>query len=102
MPSETLKPRERPIAPGGPAPDFTLLDQDRKEWRLSEAATKGDVVLSFFPFAFTGVCGLENKCITTEMGSWQKKGSQVVGVSCDSTFALKEWAAKEGFKHTLL
>jgi peroxiredoxin len=60
------------------------------------------VVLAFFPFAFTGVCGTENKCITAEMAAWREKGAQVVGVSCDSPFVLREWAAKEGFKHTLL
>lgn len=98
----TLTPREKPVAAGDTIPDFTLLDQDRKEWKLSDAANKGDVIISIFPFAFTGVCGTENKCITAEMASWQKKGATVVGLSCDSTFALKAWAAQEGFKHTLL
>ena len=102
MPAQTLQHRTSPVSAGDTVQDFTLMDQDRKEWTLSAAAKKGDVVLSLFPFAFTGVCGTENKCITAEMASWQKKGAQVVGISCDSMFALKEWAAKEGFKHTLL
>jgi len=102
MANESLKPRATPITLGEVAPDFVLLDQDRKEWKLSDAAKKGDVVISLFPFAFTGVCGTENKCITAEMSAWQAKGAQVVGLSCDSTFVLKEWATKEGFKHTLL
>lgn len=102
MPSDTLKPRDRFIAAGDAVPDFTLQDQDRKEWKLSDAARKGDVVLCFFPFAFTGVCGTEMKCISAEMAQWQKKGATVVGVSCDSPFVLKEWAAKEGFQHTML
>jgi peroxiredoxin len=102
MPAPAPKPRDTFVSAGTEIQDFTLQDQDRKEWTLSEAAKKGDVVLAFFPFAFTGVCGTENKCITSEMASWQKKGAQVVAVSCDSPFVLKEWAAKEGFKHTLL
>lgn len=102
MAKETLKPRTKFIAAGDSAPDFTLQDQERKDWKLSDAAKRGDVVLCFFPFAFTGVCGTEMKCITDEMASWRKKGAQVVGISCDSPFALKEWAAKEGFKHTVL
>jgi peroxiredoxin len=102
MPNETIKPRDRFITAGEPAPDFTLQDQERKDWRLSDAAKKGDVVLCFFPFAFTGVCGTEMKCISAEMAAWQKKGTTVVGISCDSPFVLKEWAAKEGFKHTML
>ena len=99
---QTLKPRDAFVKAGETVQDFTLQDQDRKEWTLSEAAKKGDVVLCFFPFAFTGVCGTEMKCISAEMAAWQKKGATVVGVSCDSPFVLNEWANKEGFKHTLL
>jgi mycoredoxin-dependent peroxiredoxin len=95
-------PRTTTIAKGDTAPDFTLQDQNKAEWTLAEAVKKGDVVLSFFPFAFTGVCGTEMKCVTAEMASWQGKGATVVGVSCDSPFVLKAWAEKEGMKHTLL
>jgi peroxiredoxin len=100
--NDHLKPREKPIAVGEIAPDFTLMDQNRQEWKLSDNVKKGDVVLCFFPLAFTGVCGTEMKCITTEMAAWQKKGAQVVGVSCDSFATLKAWADEEGFQHTLL
>jgi peroxiredoxin len=102
MRNDHLKPREKPIAAGDPAPDFTLLDQDRKEWKLSEAIKTGDLVLCFFPLAFTGVCGTEMKCVSDEMASWKKKGAKVVGVSCDSFATLKAWAEKEGYKQTLL
>lgn len=94
--------RSTPVAAGDTIADFTLPDQDRKDWRLSDAAKRGDVVLCFFPFAFTGVCGTEMKCITTEMASWQQKGATVVGISCDSSFVQKAWANAEGFKHTIL
>ncbi|MBX3405801.1 MAG: redoxin domain-containing protein [Phycisphaeraceae bacterium] len=94
--------RSLPIAAGDAAPDFVLQNQDRQDWKLAEAVKKGDVVLCFFPFAFTGVCGTEMKCISGEMAEWQKKGAQVVGVSCDSPFVLKAWAAAEGFSHDLL
>lgn len=102
MPSDNLKPRDKAIAAGEIVPDFTLKTQDRAEWKLSDAVKKGDVVLSFFPFAFTGVCGTEMQCITREMAAWQKKNASVVGISCDSMFTLKAWAEKEGLKHTLL
>ena len=102
MPSPALPARDKPIAVGDAVPDFTLQTQERAEWKLSDALKKADVVLSLFPFAFTGVCGTEMQCITREMADWQKKGAQVVGVSCDSPFVLKAWAEKEGFKHTLL
>lgn len=102
MRNDHLKPREKPIGAGETAPDFTLLDQNRKEWKLSDALRSGDVVLCFFPLAFTGVCGTEMKCITAEMESWKGKDAQVVGVSCDSFAVLKAWADAEGFKQTLL
>jgi peroxiredoxin len=102
MKNEQLKPRERPITVGEIAPDFVLMDQNRQEWRLSEALRKGDVVLGFFPMAFTGVCGTEMKCITAGMGEWQKNGAEVVGISGDSFATLKAWADQEGLKQTLL
>ena len=49
--------RDTFVSEGDPVQDFTLQDQDRKDWKLSDAARKGDVVLAFFPFAFTGTCG---------------------------------------------
>ncbi len=94
--------RSLPVAAGDDAPDFTLQTQSRDDWRLADAIGQGDVVLCFFPFAFTGVCATEMKCITREMEDWKKKGAQVVGVSCDSPFVLKAWAQSEGFEHTLL
>lgn len=102
MQNAHLKPREKPITAGEPAPDFTLMDQHKKEWKLADAAKKGDVVLCFFPLAFTGVCGTEMKCVNDEMAQWQTKGANVVGVSCDSFATLKAWADQLGLKQTLL
>jgi peroxiredoxin len=94
--------RETIIAPGELAPDFVLKDQNRADWRLSTALAKGDVVLCFFPLAFTGVCTAEMKCVSEEIARWTAKGAQVVGVSCDSFAVLKVWAEKEGYKQTFL
>lgn len=97
-----LNPRESVIQPGETAPDFTLKTQDRADWSLSDAVKKGDVILCFYPLAFTGVCGTEMNCITKDLAQWTAKGAQVVGVSCDSFAANKAWAEQQGFKHTLL
>lgn len=102
MANEHLKPRERPLSVGETAPDFVLPDQTKKEWRLSDAVKKGDVVLCFFPLAFTSTCSVEMKCVNDEMANWQKKGATVVGVSCDSFATLKAWAEQMGLKQTLL
>lgn len=42
------------IAEGKPAPDFTLLDENGKKWRLSKLKGKKNVVLAFYPKDFTG------------------------------------------------
>lgn len=102
MPAQILPVRESPIKSGDAVPDFELQDQLRAAWKLSDSVKKGDVVLCLFPFAFTGVCGIEMKCISREMAEWSAKGATVVGLSCDSPFVLKAWADAEGLKHTML
>ncbi|MGD9790874.1 MAG: redoxin domain-containing protein [Phycisphaerales bacterium] len=102
MAQQTLTARTSPIGVGDVAPDFTLVDQDRKEWTLSEAVKKGDVVLAFVPFAFTGVCTTEMKCVTSDMANWTGKGMSVVGISCDSFAANKAWSEQEGYTHPIL
>jgi peroxiredoxin len=102
MKNEHLKPRDRVIAVGEAAPDFTLTDQDRKPWSLSEHVKKGDVVLCFVPLAFTGVCSTEMKCVNDDFAKWSERGATVVGVNCDSFAANQAWAEKEGYAHRLL
>lgn len=97
-----LKPRDTFIQPGEAAPDFVLKDQNKAEWRLSDALKKGDVVLCFYPLDFSPVCSTEMKCANDEMSKWAAKGAQVVGVSCDSFFVHDAWAKQLGLKQTLL
>lgn len=102
MQNANLAPRPSPITVGEIAPDFTLTDQNRNEWKLSDAVRKGDVVLSFIPLAFTGVCSTEMKCISDDAAKWVARGATVVGVNCDSFAVNKVWAEKEGYTHTIL
>lgn len=98
----TLAPRAELIREGQIAPDFTLTTETRDAWRLSDHVKRGDVVLSFFPFAFTGVCSTEMRCVTDEMSQWEANGATVVGISCDSFAALAEWKKQMGYSQTLL
>ncbi|MBC7833859.1 MAG: redoxin domain-containing protein [Phycisphaerales bacterium] len=102
MANETLTVREKPIQVGMTAPDFTLTTQDRAEWMLGNELKKGEVVLCFYPLDFSPVCSTEMKCVTEEMDRWTAKSAQVVGISCDSFYAHKAWAAQLGLKQTLL
>jgi len=101
-PTTALPTRDSVIQTGDIAPDFTLLDQDRNEWTLSEAAISGPVVLCFYPLAFTGVCGTEMECVNNEFSRWSEQGAQIVGVSCDSFATQNAWGEQMGFKHRLL
>lgn len=102
MKNPHLTPRNAPISVGEFAPDFTLSDQNRAEWKLSEALKKGDVVLAFVPFAFTSTCSVEMKCISDDFTKWSGKGATVVGVCCDSFAANRAWADKDGYTHLIL
>lgn len=103
MPATTdLPTRSQPIAAGDPAPDFTLLDQERNEWTLTDAVGRGDVALCFYPMDFSPVCSEEMRCVNEEVERWEAKGVQVVGISCDSFFTHKAWADAMGLKQTLL
>jgi peroxiredoxin len=97
-----LPPRETPLNVDDIVPDFVLPDQDRREWRLSDAVRQGDVVLAFVPFAFTGVCSTEMKCISADFDKWSGKGAAVVAVNCDSPFVNKKWSEIEGYRHRIL
>lgn len=100
--TSNLPTRTQPLAAGDPAPDFTLMTQNREEWTLSEALDKGDVALCFYPMDFSPVCSAEMKCVNDEFDAWSDKGVQVVGVSCDSFFVHQAWAQSMGLKQTLL
>ncbi|USN99167.1 MAG: redoxin domain-containing protein [Phycisphaeraceae bacterium] len=102
MAQTTLTPRETLIGAGQAAPGFTLQTQNREEWSLAEHVKNGDVVLCFFPFAFTGVCGTEMECLSKEFARWTAGGASVAGISCDSFAALKAWTEREGYTHTML
>lgn len=104
-PNAHLKPREQIVQVGEVAPDFTLPSQAKGEsFKLSDALKKGEVIISFFPFAFTGVCGTEMECLTKELETFKAHGhhGQPVGLSCDSAPALRVWAEQLHLKHPLL
>ena len=102
MTTATLAPRTDPIQPGEPAPDFTLKDQDGNEWTLSKALALGEVVICFYPMAFSGVCEGEMACATNDLELFENMGATVIGISGDSWFTQKAWAEKLGLKQTLL
>lgn len=87
---------------GDTVPDFTLVDQSGDEVTLSVLAAQRNVLIVFFPFAFSSICTGEMLEIQLNIDEFVNDRVQVVGVSCDSTYALKAWAAREGYRFPLL
>jgi len=84
-----------PIAVGSKAPDFTLKTKTAeglKDVKLSDQLGKKQVVLLFFPLAFTGVCTQEMCDITSGLSQYSGLNAEVYGISVDSPFAQEAWA----------
>lgn len=91
-----------PLAVGTKAPAFTLKDQNNQEVSLADYAGKKNVLLVFYPFAFTGVCEGEMCAIRDNLSDYESDTVQVLTVSVDSPFTHKVWAQREGFEFPLL
>jgi len=90
------------IQVGATAPDFTLKDQDQKEFKLSELKGKRNVVLAFYPLDWSPVCTKENKCLTDDFPKFSSADTEIFGISIDSVYSHKAWADSMGLKHRLL
>ncbi len=86
---------------GQKAPDFALPDVDGQVRALSEFTKKGSTILAFFPLAFSGVCDKE-MCAFRDGLPKLVPGTQIVGVSVDSLFALKMFGQTYGIEYPLL
>jgi peroxiredoxin len=86
---------------GDNASDFTLKDQNGKEFRLSEQRGRR-VLLSFHPAAWTGVCADQMKSLETNQSAFESLNTVAVGLSVDSIPSKKAWADSLGIKKTPL
>ncbi|GAA0968027.1 peroxiredoxin [Actinocorallia libanotica] len=87
---------------GAKAPDFELKDQHGTPVKLSDFAGKKDVVLVFYPLAFSGICTGELCAIRDELPTLGGEDVQVLAVSVDSVFALRAWTEQEKYQFPLL
>ncbi|MBX3119498.1 MAG: redoxin domain-containing protein [Fimbriimonadaceae bacterium] len=91
-----------PLNIGDPAPDFVLKNSEMTEVKLSDGFGKKNTVLLFFPAAFSGPCTQELCDVSQGLGFKADENTQVFGISADTPFALKAWAAQSGITTTLL
>lgn len=88
---------------GSKAPDFTLLNQDRQPVTLRDEIAKTNVVLAFFPAAFSSVCTKELCTFRDQLGPMNHLSkAQVLGISVDTPFSLKAFANAERLQFPLL
>jgi glutaredoxin-dependent peroxiredoxin len=87
---------------GQRVPDFTLPDHTKQERKLSEFIQKGNVVIAFFPFAFSGTCDREMCTFRDSMTKLNSVQATVVGISVDSLFTLKVFAQTYALEYALL
>ncbi|HEV2197144.1 MAG TPA: redoxin domain-containing protein [Candidatus Acidoferrum sp.] len=90
------------ISVGQTAPDFTLLNQDKREVKLSDFAGKKNVVLVWYPLDWSPTCTNEHVCFVNDMKKFETLDAEVLGVSVDSVWSHKAFADKMGIKYSLL
>ncbi|MCX5201426.1 peroxiredoxin [Streptomyces sp. NBC_00237] len=90
------------IEAGTAAPDFELKDNHGRTVRLSDFKGEKNVVLLFYPFAFTGVCTGELCALRDALPTFQNDDVQLLAVSTDSIHSLRVFAEQEGLEYPLL
>jgi glutaredoxin-dependent peroxiredoxin len=86
---------------GDKAPDFKLRNSEKEQVSLKDYRGQ-NVVLLFFPMAFTGVCTKELCEMRDSIADYAKLDAQVLAVSVDSVFTLAKWKEEQGFNFPLL
>jgi peroxiredoxin len=89
------------LTKGQPAPAFNLFNSEKNKVALSDFSGKNLVIL-FFPQAFTGVCTTELCSIRDNMNVYTSLNAEVVGISVDSIFTLAKFKEEQGYNFNLL
>jgi peroxiredoxin (alkyl hydroperoxide reductase subunit C) len=87
---------------GSGAPDFTLKDQNNQRVALSSFRGDRNVLLVFYPFAFSRICTGELNAVREDLASFQNVDVAVLALSVDHPYTLKAWADAQGYRFPLL
>ena len=90
------------LKPGDPAPDFTLPSTVGDKVTLSDYRGKKSVLLLFYPLDFSPVCSVENRECAQMLPTQGADDVQVLGISVDSLWAHKAFAAQNNIGYPLL
>ena len=86
---------------GKPAPDFTLYDSAKNKITLSDMKGQ-NVLLLFFPLAFTSTCTAELCSIRDNISFYNKVNATVFGISVDSLHTLAKFKSEQNLNFSLL
>jgi peroxiredoxin len=87
---------------GDTAPEFSLASTSGADVKLSTFRGTKNVLLAFFPLAFTGTCTKELVCFTEDFDQFTREGVEILPISVDSTASLSEFKKKLQIKTELL
>lgn len=90
------------VEPGQLAPDFTLKNPDYEDVTLSSFRGKKNVVLVFYPLAFSGFCTTQLTQVQASSARYAAGDAQVLGVSVDSHHAQGRFAEDLGLNDAVL
>jgi peroxiredoxin len=86
---------------GSPAPAFSLYNTEKKKISLSDYKGK-NVVILFFPLAFTGTCTKELCNIRDNISAYNNSNAEVIGISVDSLYSLAKYKEEQRLNFELL
>ncbi|ACU64302.1 Peroxiredoxin [Chitinophaga sp. YR627] len=89
------------VTVGAKAPSFSLLNTEKQKVSLEDFKGQNLVIL-FFPLAFTSVCTAELCSIRDNIGTYNDLNTAVVGISVDSPFTLGKFKAEQNLNFPLL
>lgn len=89
------------IKKGDKAPSFTLISAEKKPVSLGDYEGK-NVVILFFPFAFTGVCTEELCSMRDNIAMYADLDASILGISVDSPFTLEKFKSEQNLNFPLL
>ena len=90
------------IISGQKVPGFSLYDSTKIKINIRDFEGKKNVLLLFFPLAFTGVCTKELCAVRDDIGRYGNDGVQVLGISVDSVFTLAKYKEEQQLNYPLL
>jgi peroxiredoxin len=89
------------IKPGQQAPDFSLYDSDKNKITLSDLKSH-NILLLFFPAAFTGTCTKELCSVRDNISVYNNVSAKVFGISVDMVYSLSKYKEEQKLNFSLL